>query len=114
MRSAGRGGLARDLADELEVPLDPVADDRQPRPERAGHHVVGLADEQRAVADGWEALDLLEHQRVEVGGEERLALAALGQRQPADEVGEEDERRALVLRVLVQEVVDVPRLVADP
>ena len=94
--------------------LDPLADHRQPGPERPRHDVVGVADEQRAVADRREALDLLEHLRVEVGGQERLALAALGQRQPADEVGQEHERRALVLRVLVQEVVDVPRLVADP
>ena len=49
-----------------------------------------------------------------VGGEERLALAALGHRQHADEVGQPHVRRRLQLRVLVQEVVDLPRLVGDP
>ena len=40
-------------------------------------------------------------------------VAAVGHRQPADEVGHPGEREALQLGVLVQEVVDVPRLVAD-
>ena len=106
--------MGGDLADEVEVLLDPVADHRQARAEPARHDVLGVADEQRAVAHGREARNLLEHLLVEVGGQERLALAALGQRQPAHEVGQEHERRALVLGVLVQEVIDVPRLVADP
>ena len=109
-----RRGVAGHLAAELEMRLDPLADRRQPRAERARDDVLRVADEQRAVAHGGEARDLLEHQLVEVGAQERLALAALRQRQPAHEVGQEHERRALVLRVLVQEVVDVPRLVADP
>ena len=41
-------------------------------------------------------------------------LAAIGHRQPADEVGQPDVRRALLLGVLVQVVVELPRLVADP
>ena len=109
-----RRRVAGDLAAELEVRLDPLAD----RPAAPGRSCPRrrprVADEQRAVAHGREARDLLEHLRVEVGAQERLALAALGQRQPAHEVGQEHERRALVLRVLVQEVVDLPRLVADP
>ena len=43
-----------------------------------------------------------------------LALAALGLRQPADEVGQEAVARRLELGVLVQEVVDLPGLVGDP
>ena len=43
----------------------------------------------------------------------RFALVVALHRQAADEVGEEDERLALQLRVLVVVVVDVPRLVAD-
>ena len=60
------------------------------------------------------ARDVLDHLRVVVGGEERLALAALGHRQHADEVGHPHVRRRLELRVLVQEVVDLPGLVGDP
>jgi hypothetical protein len=56
---------------------------------------------------------VLDHLRVVVGGEVRLPLAAVGERHEADEVGEPGERRALEVGVLVQEVVDVPRLVAD-
>ena len=51
--------------------------------------------------------------RVVVGRQERLALAAVGHRQPAHEVGHPGEGRPLELRVLVEVVVDVPRLVAD-
>ena len=40
-------------------------------------------------------------------------VTAVGHRQPADEVGHPGEGEALQLRVLVQEVVDVPCLVAD-
>jgi hypothetical protein len=41
-------------------------------------------------------------------------LAAVGHRQPADEVGEPDVRGRLLLGVLVQVVVELPGLVADP
>ena len=41
-------------------------------------------------------------------------LAAVGHRQPADEVGQPDVGGGLQLRVLVQVVVELPRLVADP
>ena len=57
---------------------------------------------------------MLDHLRVVVRRDERLAFAAVGHRQPADEVGQPDVRRALLLRVLVEVVVELPRLVADP
>ena len=60
-----------------------------------------------------EAGPLLQHLGVVVGGQQGLALAQVGHRQPADEVGQPREREPLQLGVLVQEVVDVPRLVAD-
>ncbi len=41
-------------------------------------------------------------------------VAAVGHRQPADEVGQPDVGRPLLLRVLVQVVVELPGLVADP
>ena len=56
---------------------------------------------------------MLDHLGVVVGRQEGLAVAALGHRQPAHEVRHPRECRPLQLRVLVQEVVDVPRLVAD-
>ena len=43
-----------------------------------------------------------------------MRASSLVYRQPADEVGEEDVRRCLQLGVLVQEEVELPRLVADP
>ena len=87
---------------------------REPGAERAADDVAGLPDEQREVADARVARDVLEHLRVEVGGQRGLALAVLRERQPADEVGQPRERCRLVLRVLVQEVVELPRLVPDP
>ena len=58
---------------------------------------------------------MLDHLEVVVGAELGLARVALGvDRQEADDVGQEGERRDLALGVLVQEVVDLPRLVADP
>ena len=102
-----------DVAAERVVQLGPVADRGQARPEVVGDDVVRLPDEDRPVADPREALDVLDHLGVVVGREERLALAAGGHRQPSDEVGHPGEGGPLQLRVLVQVVVDVPRLVAD-
>ncbi len=59
------------------------------------------------------ARDVADHLGVVVGGEEGLVLAAVGHRDPADEVGEPDVGRPLLARVLVEIVVDLPRLVAD-
>ena len=84
------------------------------RTEPLGDDVVGVADEDGPIAHAREARDVLDHLLVVVGGQERLALAAVGHRQPADEVGQPDVRRALLLRVLVQVVVELPGLVADP
>ena len=67
----------------------------------------------RSRSRGWRG-DVLDHLGVVVGGEERLALAALGHRQHADEVGQPDVGRGLEPGVLVQEVVDLPGLVGDP
>ena len=105
---------AGDVAGELEALLGPVADRRETGAERPRDDVVGIADEDRPVAQARVARDVLDHLGVVVGGEESLALAAVGHRQHADEVGEPDVRRGLQLRVLVQEVVDLPGLVGDP
>ncbi len=102
------------VAGEVVVLLRPVADPREAVPERVGDDVVGVADEHRPVADPGEAGDVLDHLGVVVGGQERLVLTAVVHRQPADEVRQPDVRRRLQLRVLVQEVVDLPGLVADP
>ena len=102
------------VAREVVVLLRPVADPGQLGAERVRHDVLRVADEDRPVADPREARDVLDHLGVVVGGQERLVLAAVLHRQPADEVGQPDVRRRLQLRVLVQEVVDLPGLVADP
>ena len=57
--------------------------------------------------------DVPDHLLVVVRGEEGLVLAAVGHRDPADEVGQPDVRCALLPRILVEIVVDLPRLVAD-
>ena len=69
----------------------------------------------RPVAHVGEPLAVLDHLGVVVRAELGLARVALRvDRQEADHVGEERVRRDLALGVLVQEVVDLPRLVADP
>ena len=102
-----------DVTREREVRGRPLPHAGQARPERVLDEVVGVADEDRPVAHPRVAGDLLDHLGVVVGGERDLGRAAVGHRQPADEVGEPGERAALELRVLVQEVVDVPALVGD-
>jgi hypothetical protein len=103
----------RHVATERVVLLRPRANRRQARSEVVRHDVVRVADEDRAVADAREALNVLDHLGVVIGGQERLALATGRHRQPAHEIGHPGERGPLQLRVLVQEVVDVPRLVTD-
>jgi hypothetical protein len=95
------------------VLLGPVADRRELGAEGIGDDVLGISDEDGSVADPGEAGDVLDHLGVVVGGEEGLALAAVRDRQPADEVRQLDVRGRLQLRVLVQEVVDLPGLVSD-
>ena len=109
------GGIeAGDVAGEVEVAFGPIADHRQLRPEPLGHDVLRVADEQRQVAHVRVIGDVVDHVAVLVGGQEALVLAAVLHRQEADEVGQPRERHALLARVLVQVVVELPRLVADP
>ena len=93
--------------------LGPVADGGQLGAEAVGDDVVGVADEDGTVADPRVAGNVLDHLGVVVGGQEGLVLAAVGHGEEADEVGEPDVLAPLQLGVLVPEVVDVPRLVAD-
>jgi hypothetical protein len=83
-------------------------------PKASGTTSSGVSDEDGAIADPREARDVLDHLGVVVGRQVRLVLAAVVHRQPADEVGQPDVGGRLQLRVLVQEVVDLPGLVADP
>ena len=108
------GSLTHDVAGEVEVLLGPLPRGRQVRPERQVHDVVGVAHEDGTVAQPGSAGDVLDHLGVVVGGQERLPLAPVRHRHPPDEVGHPDERRTLERGVLVEEVVEVPRLVADP
>src|SRR4029453_8298582 len=55
---------------EVVVLLGPVADPRQPGAERVRDDVVGLADEDRAVAKTRVAGDVLDHLGVVVGGKD--------------------------------------------
>ena len=103
-----------DVAGEVEVLGGPVADERQVGAEGVGHDVAGVSDVDRPVAQARVPGDVLDHLRVVVSGEEGLAVAAVVHRQPPDEVGEPAVRGPLLLRVLVQVVVELPGLVADP
>ena len=110
-----RGGVeAGDVAGEVEVLLGPVPDRRQIGAEGVRHDVVGAAHVDGAVAEPWVPGDVLDHLGVVVSGEERLAVLAIGHREPADEVGEPAVGRPLLLGVLVEVVVELPGLVADP
>ena len=93
--------------------LGPVPDRGQLAAEAVGDDVVGVADEDRTVADPRVAGDVFDHLGVVVSRQEGLVLAAVGHGKEADEVGEPDVLAPLQLRVLVPEVVDVPGLVAD-
>ncbi len=110
----GAGVEAGDVARVVEVRAGPVADRGQAGAEVLAHDVGLVADEDRAVAHAREAGDLLDHLRVVVGGELVLAASGALDGQPADEVGEPRVGGGLELRVLVQEVVELPRLVPDP
>ena len=89
----------------------PVADRREPRPERRGHDVLGIADEDRGVAQPRIAFDVRDVLGVVVARQPGLRFV---DRQPADEVGEERVGRGLQTRILMQEEVDLPRLVPEP
>ena len=73
----------------------------------------GLPTIHRLVPDPREALDVLDHLGVVIGGEERLALPSVRHGEEPDEVGHPHMAPPLQLGVLVPEVVDVPGLVAD-
>ena len=105
----------RDVAGKIEMRVrSNRAMSGQIGAERAGNDVVGVADEDRAVAQPRIARDLLDHLRVVVGREKRFAVAAVGHGDPADEIGHPDVRRAFLFGVLVQEIVELPGFVADP
>ena len=92
--------------------LGPVADQREVPTEPLVHDVVRVADEHGPVPQPWEAGDVVDHLGVVVRRDERLAVAAVGEGQVADEVGHPGVGEPLELGVLVEEVVDVPGLVA--
>ncbi len=68
----------------------------------------------RPVPEPGEPPDLLDHLGVVIGRQRRFPLAAVGHRQPADEVGQPGVGRPFELGILVQEIVHVPGLVAHP
>jgi hypothetical protein len=95
------GGVeAGDVAGEVVVVLGPLPDPGEVGSEPVGDDVVGVADEDRAVAHAGTARDVLDHLGVVVGGARGLAVAALRHRQPPDEVCEPGVGVALELGVL--------------
>ena len=102
------------VADEAEALARPLPHVRQVLAERAIEHVLGIADHQRQIADVGVMREVIDVLRVLLPRAPRLARVVLVHRHEADEVGEEHVRRGFELGVLVQVVVEVPALVADP
>ena len=102
------------VAGEVVVLFGPVPDRGKVGAEAVGHDVVRIADEDGAVTHPGVTGDLFDHLSVVVSGEERFAFGPVGHGKPAHEVSEPGVRRGFQLGVLVQEVVELPRLVADP
>ena len=93
----------------------PLPHVRQVRPELAVEDVVFIADHDGQVAHVGVQAQVVDVLGVLVPGAPELHRAlVVPHGQDADEVGEEDVGRALELRVLVQEVVEVPALVPHP
>src|SRR5713101_1846798 len=88
-------------AAEDVVTLGPLPDLWQARTERVGDDVVRPSDEDRAVTDARETLDVADHLRVVIGAKQRVTLAELGHWEPADEVCQPHVRCPFELRVLV-------------
>ena len=109
-----RGIKAGDVAGEVIVALGPVADHRQPGPEALGDDVIGVAHEQREVADLGVLGDVFDPLGVEVGGQETFPRVPTVHRQEPDEIAQPHVRHPLLAGVLVQVVVELPCLVADP
>ena len=109
----GLGMLANDVAREIEVLWHPVAHRRQVLAERQRNNVLGVANEDGAVAHAGVPLDVADHLGVVVGGQERLMVAPRWHGHVPDEVGEPGEPGSLQLGVLVPVVVDVPGFVGN-
>ena len=86
---------------EVVVLAGSVPDQRELRPERVGNDVVGVADEDRLVADPREPRNVFDHLRVVVGGQKRFVFTSIRHRKPPDEVSQPDVRRPLLFRILV-------------
>lgn len=104
----------RDIPGEIEVLCRPVADRRQVASEGLRHDVVGIADEDRSVAQARVPRDLLDHLGIVICCKKFFGLPAVRHREPPDKIGHPDIRRTLLFRILVQEIVELPRFVADP
>jgi hypothetical protein len=100
---------------------EPALDDREIADGQMPVELVGVGPHFQAVMSGQAARvdpratvphprkpgDVLDHLDVVVGSQERLALTAVGQWQPADEVGEPGEGGGLLLGVVMQVIVPV-------
>ena len=109
------GGIEpRHVSGEIEMRVRPLTDRREASTERIGHDVSRVAHEDGPVAHPGIASNLLDHLGVVVGGESAFWSAAVRHGQEANEIGEPDVGSTFLLRVLVQIVVELPGLVADP
>ena len=116
MRSPVGGRVERhDVRDAGVDAFGPVADPRQAGSHRRVRQFGEVADEHGRVTDVREPVEVLDDLGVVVGAQIDLTRVALGiDRQESRDVGQERVRRDLAFGILVQEVVDVPRLVAHP
>ena len=105
---------ARHVAGEIEVLLGPFANDGQIGAEALRHDVIGISDEDGSIAYAWIAVDVLDHLRVVIRRQCRLFVTTIRHGKPANEVRQPRIRRSLLLGILMEVVIDLPGLVADP
>ena len=111
----GAGIEVEGVAGEAEVLPRPLPHVREIGAELAIEHVLLVADQDRQVAHVGMEAQVVDVLRVLLPAADELGGGpVLPHRQQADEVGEEGVGRPLEIGILVEEVVEVPPLVADP
>src|SRR5690349_4878814 len=111
----GAGIEVEGVARETEVLAGPLPHVGEVGAELAVQHVFFVADQDRQVPHVGMPAQVVDVLRVLLPAADELGGGAVfPHREQADEVGEEGVGGSLEIRVLVEEVVEVPALVADP
>src|SRR5258708_12500753 len=94
--------------------IRPGLDGGEIRDEGVRNDVLGVTNEDGSIPLPREALDVLDHLRVVISGEEGFVSATVGHGQPADKVRQPDVGGPFLLGVFVQVVVKLPGFITDP